>query len=57
MEMADDKQKRQVDYLISMALMKEMKDEGIISKDSLIVAEEVIASKFKPYCRYKDFEL
>lgn len=54
MEMADDKWKRQVDYLISMALMKEMRDEGIISKDSLIVAEEVIASEFKPYCRYKD---
>ena len=32
MEMADDKWKRQVDYLISMALMKEMRDEGIISK-------------------------
>lgn len=31
--------------------------KNVIDKDSLIVAEEVIASEFKPYCRYKDFEL
>ncbi len=52
-----EKRKRQVDYLIAMALMKEMQSEGVIDKDDLLKVEKMFAEQFKPIWRYKDFEL
>ena len=57
MEQEKEKQNRQQKYLIVMALMKEMRSEGIIGKDDLLIVEEVFAEQFKPIWRYKDFEL
>ena len=57
MEITNEKRKCQVDYLIAMALMKEMKAKGIIDKYDLLKAEEKLAKRFEPYLRYKDFEL
>ena len=57
MEITNEKRKCQVDYLIAMALMRKMKAEGIIDKADLLKSEEVLAKRFGPYWRYKDFEL
>lgn len=57
MEITNEKRQWQVDYLIAMALMKEMKAKGIIDKDDLLKAEEELAKGFDPYLRYKGFEL
>lgn len=57
MEITNEKRQCQVDYLIAMALMKEMKAKGIIDKDDLLKAEEELAKGFDPYLRYKGFEL
>lgn len=57
--MAQEKEKlnRQQKYLTVMALMKEMRSEGIIDKDDLLKLEAMFAEQFKPIWRYKDFEL
>ena len=57
--MAQEKEKlnRQQKYLTVMALMKEMRSEGIIDKDDLLKLETMFAEQFKPIWRYKDFEL
>ena len=57
MEQEKEKRERQQKYLTVMALMKEMRSEGIIDKDDLLIVEAVFAEKFKPTWRYKDFEL
>ena len=57
MEQEKEKQNRQQKYLIVMALMKEMRSEGIIEKDDLLKVEAVFAEDYKPIWRYKDFEL
>ena len=57
MEQEKEKQNRQQKYLIVMALMKEMRSEGIIDKDDLLKVEAVFAEDYKPIWRYKDFEL
>ena len=57
MEITNEKRKCQVDYLIAMALMKEMKAKSIINKADLLKAEEELAKRYRPYLRYKDFEL
>lgn len=57
MEQEKEKRNRQQKYLIVMALMKEMRSEGIIDKDDLLKVEAVFAEDYKPIWRYKDFEL
>ena len=57
MEQEKEKQNRQQKYLIVMALMKEMRSEGIIEKDDLLKVEAVFAEDYKPIWRYQDFEL
>ena len=57
MEQEKEKQNCQQKYLIVMALMKEMRSEGIIEKDDLLKVEAVFAEDYKPIWRYKDFEL
>ena len=57
MEQKKEKRKRQVDYLIAMALMKEMQSEGVIGKDDLLKVEEMFAERFKTQWRYLDCEL
>ena len=57
MNQEKEKRERQQKYLTVMALMKEMRSEGIIDKDDLLIVEEVFAEQFKPIWRYKDFEL
>lgn len=57
MEQEKEKRNRQQKYLIVMALMKEMRSEGIIEKDDLLKVEAVFAEDYKPIWRYKDFEL
>ena len=52
-----DKRERQQKYLIVMALMKEMRSEGIIDKEDLIKLEALFAEQFKPRWRYQDCEL
>ena len=55
--MGQEKEKlnRQQKYLTVMALMKEMRSEGIIDKDDLLIVEAVFAKQLKPIWRYKDF--
>lgn len=57
MEQEKEKRERQQKYLTVMALMKEMRSEGIIDKDDLLKVEAVFAEQYKPIWRYKDFEL
>ncbi len=57
MNQENEKRERQQKYLTVMALMKEMRAEGIIDKDDLLIVEVVFAEQFKPIWRYKDFEL
>ncbi len=57
MAQVKEKLSRQQKYLTVMALMKEMRSEGIIDKDDLLIVESVFAKQFKPIWRYKDFEL
>lgn len=57
MEITQEQRKRQEEYLVVMALAKEMKAEGIINMDDLLKVEAVFAEKYKPYMRYMDFEL
>ena len=57
MEQEKEKRNRQQMYLTVMALMKEMRSEGIIDKDDLLIVEAVFTEQFKPTWRYKDFEL
>ena len=39
-----------------MAIMKEMKAEGIINKEEFLFVEAKLAERFKPYRRYKEFD-
>ena len=48
MEQEKEKRERQQKYLTVMALMKEMRSEGIIDKDDLPIVEAVFAEQFKP---------
>ena len=57
MEQEKEKRERQQKYLTVMALMKELRSEGIIDKDDLLKVEAVFAEQFKPIWRYKDFEI
>ncbi len=57
MDVSNEDRKRQEDYVVSMALMKEMHSRGMIDKNDLLKVEEVLAERFKPIWRYKDFEL
>ena len=57
MEQEKEKRNRQQMYLTVMALMKEMRSEGIIDKDDLLKVEAVFSEQFKPIWRYKDYEL
>ena len=57
MEITQEQRKRQEEYLVVMALAKEMKAEGIIDMDDLLKVEAVFAEKYKPYMCYMDFEL
>ena len=57
MNQEKEKRERQQKYLTVMALMKEMRSEGIIDKNDLLKVEAMFAEQFKPIWRYKDFEL
>ncbi len=57
MDVSNEDRKRQEDYLVAMVLMKEMHSRGMIDKDDLLNVEEVLAERFKPIWRYKNFEL
>lgn len=57
MNQEKEKRERQQKYLTVMALMKEMRSEGIIDKENLLIVEAVFAEQYKPIWRYKDFEL
>ena len=57
MDQEKEKRERQQKYLTVMALMKEMRSEGIIDKADLLIVEAVFVEQFKPKWRYKDFEL
>ena len=56
MPISDEKRKGQEDYVVAMAIMKEMKAEGIINKEDILFVEAKLAKQFKPYWRYKEFE-
>jgi len=43
---------RRQKYLTVMALMKEMRSEGIIDEDDLMIVEAVFAEQYKPIWRY-----
>lgn len=56
MPISEEKRKGQEDYAVAMAIMKEMKAEGIINKEDILFVEAKFAERFKPYWRYKEFD-
>lgn len=56
MPISDEKRKGQENYVVAMAIMKEMKAKGIINKEDILFVEVKLAERFKPYWRYKEFE-
>ena len=56
MPISDEKRKGQENYLVAMAILKEMEAKEIINKEDILFVEAKLAERFKPYWRYKEFD-